>query len=133
MEKSKSNRILVTATTYAKQNFCYVQEVGTLESIEPHICSRNNLNSFLFLIVLAGNGDFTYQSKKYHLETGHCVLIDCKQAYSHESNSETPWKLMWVHFNGNFPDKFYQYYHNQGNQFIFQPQNKVDFIDCISN
>ena len=46
MAKSKSNRIIPTPSHYAKEHYLYVQEVGTLQSLEPHISKRQNLNSF---------------------------------------------------------------------------------------
>ena len=54
MAKSSSNRILNTPSSYAKQHYLYVQEVGTLQSIEPHISRRQNLDSYLFFIFLQG-------------------------------------------------------------------------------
>ena len=52
MAKSTSNRIIATPSSYAKEHYLYIQEVGTLQSIEPHISRRQDLNSYLFFIVL---------------------------------------------------------------------------------
>ena len=35
MAKSTSNRIIATPSSYAKEHYLYIQEVGTLQSIEP--------------------------------------------------------------------------------------------------
>ena len=46
MSVSNSSRILATPTSFAKNNFLYVQEVGSLQSVSPHISRRDNLESF---------------------------------------------------------------------------------------
>ena len=53
---SQSDRCLHTPGSFAKENLLYVQEVGNLRSLKPHKCVRENLDSFLFLIVLDGKG-----------------------------------------------------------------------------
>ena len=49
---SRSNRILATPSAYAQKHYLYVQEIGTLTSTEPHVSSRENLSSYLFLPLL---------------------------------------------------------------------------------
>ena len=60
MAKSSSNRILATPSSYARKHYLYVQEVGTLQSLEPHVSKRQNLSSYLFLVVLDGEGTLSY-------------------------------------------------------------------------
>lgn len=133
MAKSLSNRIITTPSAYAKEHFLYVQETGTLQSIEPHISRRKNLNSFLFFIVLSGEGSLTYNKKHYPLKGGDCVWINCRHEYSHESSSTSPWTLMWVHFFGSTADAFYQAYLSAGHHFIFTPASTVPFTDCLTS
>ena len=52
MAKSLSDRVLATPSSYAKKHYLYVQEIGTLTSMEPHVSSRENISSYLFLTVL---------------------------------------------------------------------------------
>ena len=101
--KSSSNRILATPSAYARKNYLYVQEVGTLHSVEPHISKRQNLNSFLFIVVMNGSGTVTFDGQQFSVETGNCIWIDCSHSYSHESSADDPWTLMWVHFYGKQP------------------------------
>lgn len=132
MAKSRSNRIITTPSAYAKAHFLYVQETGTLQSIEPHVSRRKNLNSFLFFVVLAGEGCLTYKQKRYPLKSGDCVWIDCEQEYSHESSSTAPWTLMWVHFFGPAASAFYESYLALGHHFIFTPSSITPFTDCLA-
>lgn len=132
MAKSKSNRILSTPSAYAKEHFLYVQEVGSLESLEPHISQRQNLNSFLFFIVTSGQGTLSYRNQLSLLETGDCVWIDCHQPYYHESSREHPWTLMWVHFNGVQASSHYRYFLEQGNHYLFHAFDPLVFTNSLA-
>ena len=76
MAKSTSNRIISTPSSYAKEHYLYVQEVGTLQSLEPHVSKRQNLNSYLFFVVLDGTGTVSYEAKDYPISAGHCIWLD---------------------------------------------------------
>lgn len=129
--KSSSNRILATPSSYARKNYLYVQEVGTLHSVEPHISKRQNLNSFLFIVVISGSGTITFDSERFFVDAGTCIWIDCSHSYSHESSFEDPWTLMWVHFYGTSAPTFYKTYREQENPFIFAPPSIVPFTDAL--
>lgn len=131
MAKSSSDRILATPSSYAKKNFFYVQEIGTLQSLEPHISKRQNLSSYLFFTVLEGKGYLTYHGQKYNVAAGDCVWLDCTLPYSHESSAAHPWKLMWVHFNGTMAESYYHFFLNQNNSFLFHPRSIVPFTDIL--
>ena len=62
---SQSDRCLHTPGSFAKENLLYVQEVGKLKSMKPHRCVRENLDSFLFLIVLEGKGSLDVKGKHF--------------------------------------------------------------------
>lgn len=133
MAKSKSDRIIATPSEQAKLHFLYVQEVGSLECLEPHISTRQNLNSYLFFIVKKGHGTLTYEGEIYQLQAGDCVLLNCRKQYAHESSVEDPWQLTWVHFDGIQADYFYQLYQQQGCKLVFRPFQLSPFTDCIAS
>lgn len=97
---TSSNRILHTPSDFARKNLNYIQEVGKLKSLQPHVSSRSELDSFLFFIVLKGSGSVKISDKEYHVKEGDGVFIDCMEAYEHISDAKNPWELAWVHFNG---------------------------------
>ena len=131
MAKSSSNRILATPSSYAKEHYLYVQEVGTLQSLEPHISRRQNLCSYLFFIVLKGSGYVSYEDARFHITTGDCVWLDCSKPYSHESSAKDPWSLMWVHFYGKEASYFYAEFLKHSFSFLFHPQNIISFTDLL--
>lgn len=132
MAKSQSERILATPSAYAKEHYLYVQEVGSLQSLEPHVSSRKNLNSYLFFVVLSGLGTVTYQGRKQEVKKGDCAFIDCRIPYAHESSNSDPWRLAWVHFNGTDAGHFYESYVDQGHDFFFHPVSILPFVETIS-
>lgn len=128
---TESNRVLNTPSDFAKTNLLYLQEAGYLKSLKSHISKRENLNSYLFLIVLSGKGKFTYQKQEYHLAPKTCLLIDCNHSYSHQSSEEEPWELMWIHFNGNIISPYLTYYNTLVPSLLFHVENYTDFTTII--
>lgn len=132
MTTSRSNRVLATPSSYACRNYLFVQEIGTLTSMEPHVSSRENLSSYLFLTVQKGSGYLTYKGKRHFIQAGDCVYINCRNPYSHESTAEHPWTLMWVHFNGKDADTFYEAFQKQDCDSIFHPAENTAFTDSLT-
>ena len=100
----QSNRILYTPSIFAKTTLIYLQETGELTALRPHVSRREQLDSYLFFVVLDGTGTVQYDNKEVKLHPGDCVFLDCHKPYSHASSSENLWKLKWVHFYGSNMD-----------------------------
>lgn len=107
-EITKSNRCLHSPSSFARKNLLYIQEAGTLQSLQPHKCVRENLDSFLIMIVLDGKGILEIAGENFGLSKGDCVWIDCMQHYEHFSDKENAWRLAWVHFNGQGARSIYE-------------------------
>lgn len=97
---TNSERILWTPSSTTKKALLYVQEIGTLTVKKAHESPRSALDSYLFVMVLEGNGTFTVKNKSYHLHEENIIFLNCNNAYSHCSSSDNPWKIAWIHFNG---------------------------------
>ncbi len=132
MNNLTPNRILSTPSEYAKENLLYVQEIGTLTSRSPHISTRQNIFSFLFLVVISGSGTFSYKGKSVQIHTGDCIFINCEESYSHESSENDPWTLTWVHFYGKTLYKIYKQYIEFGYTYCFHPKSVTDFLTTLS-
>lgn len=117
---TKSDRCIHTPGVFARQNLLYVQEVGRLQSLEPHRCVRENVDSYLFMIVLEGSGSLVIQGKEHAICAGDCALIDCMEHYEHISDEKDAWKLAWVHFNGHAAKAYYElFFRYNGEKNIF--------------
>ncbi len=126
-----SNRIIYTASDFAKFNLTFLQETGELTAQKPHISKREGLNSYLFLMVTSGSGSITYGGEIHHLKAGDCAFIDCRLPYSHQSSMDL-WTLKWVHFYGNSVKGIYDKYVERGGQCCFKTAypEKFDEILC---
>lgn len=111
-----SVRMLHTPGEFARKNLLYVQEVGKLRSLQPHKSQRENLNSFLFLGVVSGEGTVFIGDNSYKVKEGDCALINCTNYYAHESSEEKPWELVWVHFNGHGAEEYFNLFMEQNEQ-----------------
>lgn len=125
-----TRRIINTPSDFAKKTLFYVQETGYTKSIKSHMSKRSNLSSYLFIFVLSGKGSFAYQSQIYELSQYDCVLVDCMETYAHQSYDNSPWELLWVHFNGAAAKEYYQYFINNCTN-IFHSDSPDVFIQLI--
>lgn len=128
---SAANRYIATPSSYAREHYLYVQEIGTLQSLSPHVNRRKGLHSCLIFLVLSGSGAVSYDGVRYPISTGDCLYIDCDRSFAHESSASDPWSLMWVHFYGREAAALYAQYESSGCPFLFHPQNPTVFADTI--
>lgn len=130
-EVTESNRIICTPSSFAKDTLWYIQEIGTLKSLKPHTSQRKDLESYLFMIVLSGSGSVIYDGKKINLRYNDAVFIDCNKKYSHRSSSTNPWELIWVHFNGNLIENYYDLYLNRNGSIFFNSESTPDLTNIL--
>ena len=97
---TQSERLIHTPSSFARKNLNYAQETGRLKSLKEHRCIRENLDSYLFFMVLRGQGKVLTDGREYAAKEGDAVLIDCRKHYEHCSFDDNPWEIRWVHFNG---------------------------------
>ena len=105
---------------FARSSLLHLQEVGELTALKPHTSSRSNLQSFLFFIVLDGEGQLKYEGKTYELRAGSSVFIDCNLPHSH-TTSNPLWTIQWIHFNGPAMSSVYSKYCDRGGRPAFNP------------
>lgn len=125
-----SDRVLYTASLFARSSLLHLQECGRLTALIPHTSSRNNLASYLFFTIINGSGVLVYRDKEYCLTPGSCVFIDCKNQYSH-STDEDLWTISWCHFNGPAMGNVYDKYVERGGRPVFTPESTEPFISVI--
>lgn len=129
-EVTNTRRVINTPSDIAQRTFFYVQEAGYLKSLKPHLGKRSHLDSYLFLVVLSGAGTITYKDIHYSLRSQDCFLLDCREEYSHISQAESPWELLWIHFNGPMAEAYYKFIIKK-NGYRFQTIFLPTIIDTI--
>lgn len=129
---TESDRILHTPSEFARKNLLYIQEVGQLKSLIPHVSSRSELDSYLFFVVLKGSGTVTINERQYHIRENEAVFINCMDEYEHISDENNPWELVWVHFNGVNVSAYYDMFLQKNNQSAVCALNTVHkLVDII--
>ncbi len=129
---TRSDRCLHTPSDFARRNLLYVQEVGRLQSLEVHRCIRENLESYLFLVVLEGKGSLEVGGNHYDIKAGDCAFIDCMTHYEHISDEKDAWKLAWVHFDGQAARGYYELFMKyNGDKNVFTARETAFWNDII--
>ncbi|HBI85079.1 MAG TPA: AraC family transcriptional regulator [Ruminococcus sp.] len=124
------SRIMKTPSAVARRAFFYLQECGHLKAGGSHHTARQNLQSFLFAVVLDGKGTLQYNGETTVLEEGDCFFIDCRSPHSYQSDGDQPWELLWVHFNGCTTEEYYKLFVQQQTP-VFHPVSTVKFVSLI--
>lgn len=75
-----SRRILYTASSFAKSNLIFLQETGSLKALRPHVSRRDNLQSYLCMMVLDGSGYIEYEGRHYDMKKGIVRLLTVCEA-----------------------------------------------------
>lgn len=121
-----SSRILYTPSAFARASLLHLQETGRLQAQQAHRSGRQNLQSYLFFIVLSGTGTLEYEKHSYQLTGGDCVFLDCRRPYCHQT-SEHLWALKWVHFYGPNMGNIYDKYTTRGGRAAFHAKEPAAF------
>ena len=125
-----SQRILYTPSAFARSCLIHLQEVGTLRALSPHTSQRSNLASYLFFVVVDGEGQLTCDGSVYPLTRGSCVFIDCRRPYSHATSTHL-WTLSWAHFDGPTMHGIYRKYVERGGLPAFRPDDVQTYLDLL--
>ena len=128
-----SNRILYTASPFARSSLLHLQEIGELTAHRSHTSERSGLQSYLFFIVVSGSGALSYNDKAFSVGTGDCVFIDCQSSYSHTTDPDNLWSLRWIHFYGPTMGEVYKKYKERGGRPVFHPDSAENIEKVWSN
>ena len=116
-----SDRVLYTASSFARSSLLHLQEIGELTAQKSHTSERSGLQSYLFFTVISGSGTLTYNGKVYELSQNSCVFINCKNPYAHTTDPNNLWTLRWIHFYGPSLSSIYDKYCERGGRPVFTP------------
>lgn len=125
-----SIRLINTPTQLAKSSFFYMQEAGYFKTMPPYFTERENLNSFLILYTISGQGVLQYQSKEYTLSAGQCFFIHCKNHHLYYALKGPQWEFLWLHFYGSSSLGYYQEFERNGFR-ILDIQEKTAFASDL--
>jgi len=107
----KSTWKYFSATTVAKSNFIYLQEVGYFFAQKNYYTVRQGLDSFLIKLTVCGGGILEYAGQKEQVGPGHFYWIDCMNWQNYYTDPAIGhWDVIWIHFNGTAARAYYEAY-----------------------
>lgn len=118
----KTTRFICTPSDFSQKYLLYIQEIGSLEALRSYESKRENLASYLFLLVEDGRGRLLCDDLDCEIRKGECAFLDCRK-YSGHHSSEDLWKLKWVHFYGSGMPEMFDRYLNIGGKLVFTSAN----------
>lgn len=77
-----------------------MQEAGYFKTVWPYFTERANLNSFLVVCTLSGEGRLQYEGRKYALLEGSLFFIHCMKHHEYHTVKGKNWEFLWLHLNG---------------------------------
>ncbi|MCX7715363.1 MAG: helix-turn-helix domain-containing protein [Clostridia bacterium] len=89
--------------------FCFPEAVGFYENEPEHYVKRNKneFNCFNLHVVIDGKGYIKIDNKIYTLKQGDSFLYFPLEEQHYYSDKDNPWKILWVHFTGNYLKEFF--------------------------
>lgn len=100
-------RKIYTASSFAKENLLYLQEIGKLSTASKHESFRKTLDSFLLVYVSNGSGSLQVRNQHYTLNTGNIAVINCLDGYKLNADLKG-WQIFWIHMNGKMMKEIYK-------------------------
>lgn len=96
------------------QYYC-VDNAGYQSCSSGYYIKRRDYDTYLLLLTTSGQGKLQYHGKKYELNSGSLLFINCNDPHTYHTVSSEPWQMTWIHFIGNATAAFYkQIYTNSG-------------------
>ncbi|SCP96486.1 AraC family transcriptional regulator [Anaerobium acetethylicum] len=103
-----SVRFIASPSATAKSIYFYAQEIGYFKTSYPYFTERQNLNSFLIVYTISGEGTLHYHEKDFTLTSGQCFYINCMDYHYYETKRGNDWEFLWIHFNGSNALGYYE-------------------------
>jgi AraC-like DNA-binding protein len=88
---------------------CFPESVGWYKDEPGHYALRdkNEFNYFNLHIVISGKGYLKSKNQVHLLQEGDAFFYFPLEEQNYYSDSENPWEILWVHFEGNYLNEFF--------------------------
>lgn len=120
-----SIRLFATPSMTARSLYFYMQEAGYFKTVWPYFTERANLNSFLLIYTLSGEGRLLYEEKEYGLTEGSCLFIHCMKHHEYHTVKGKKWEFLWLHFNGEKARGYYEEFVKNGFRILVIRQKEL--------
>ncbi len=108
---------------YSSEHLFYIQAFSILEAGAHYFTRRSNLNSYLLLFTLEGEGILEYEGKTYSLSQGMGFFIDCRKTHFYKTVG-VQWKHADLHIDGGYINLYLEKF-SDDNNYVFHFNNNV--------
>lgn len=79
--------------------------IGYEDCLPSHSFGPFARNSYLVHYVLSGKGKFFARGRSYDLKSGEYFIITPNEITTYTADKDTPWRYVWVAFNGTYAEE----------------------------
>lgn len=115
----------VPITAFAKENLFYMQSFTVFHYRKGSFTRRQNFHSFLVLYTLEGTGTVEYCGRKFTVQNGDGILIDCCKPHYYEAAED--WRVAVLHLQGPLAAHYSEEYEKMG-QLLFHEEATGRFV-----
>lgn len=105
-----SDTFFHTPSNLSKSLFFYLLCTGHFYCDKNYCVNRENHDSFLIMYIKDGEGTVQYDNNTYNVKTNDLVLLNCRKHHIYKTEK---WETLWLHFNGNVSDEYFQLLYNR--------------------
>lgn len=101
--------IITTSSKHPLVKNLYITDIGFFLQAKDHYIERKKGSEENILIYCTnGEGFVVVEDKKYTISKNSLVIIPRNIPHTYGSNSEKPWDIFWIHFNGAKDNNYLQ-------------------------
>lgn len=123
-------------TTFAKQNFLYMQVFSLLDAGENYHTRRKGFPYYLLLYTYEGEGGLEYKRKTYKMSSGTGCVIDCMEPHAYFTSGKK-WKHCILHYAGKMAEWIQTQYMTDGTPIFVRKagspfQKNLEELLCVN-
>ena len=85
----------------------YVTHIGYYPQAKYHYREREEgTKENIFIYCEQGRGWISFNNEKHYLSKDQTFILPANQKHAYGADSQNPWSIYWIHFNGNNIDMF---------------------------
>lgn len=87
----------------------YITDIGFFPHAQYHYTERKEgTNQNILIYCVNGEGFLIIHGKKQKVPKGSAIIIPKNTPHSYGSNTDNPWDIYWMHFNGELAEEYFK-------------------------
>ena len=104
----KSYSIVHTPTLNYLQLPFHIEVMGHVYARSNYYTQRSNLDSYLLVVTLDGEGYLKYRNKKVTIRKNQAFFIDCREYQDYGTAEAGYWEMLWFHIIGTAVPSYFE-------------------------